>query len=104
MRATPFDHVELKNIERGNLDQFHNPICDTAVMLAQEVMYQREWLARVAQIIEVQALDMPKLAKCRRSALESTVQNLRDLALGRNVQHIPSHLRSEYDRIRIESE
>lgn len=100
MRATPFTDEELTRLGRGDItDQFGNDHKRIATHLAQEVLWQRQWLAYVARVIEAQTFDLKALAKCRRSALELTVDDLRALCRGHTVSVNRRSLQSEYERV-----
>lgn len=105
MRATPFDHHELQAIALGDVsDQFGNDDAKRiAMQLAAEVLYQRQWMAYTARVIEAQTFDLKRLAKCRRAALVKTVTRLRDLCLGYSVNQ-PYGLLTEYRGLLKESE
>lgn len=85
MRATPFTHDELEEMSRGGRDQFDNQPERAVSALAQEVLYQRRWMAYTARVIEVQTLDLKSLAKCRRKALSWMVDTLRSIVRAEHV-------------------
>lgn len=99
MRATPFSAEELERFCGGDImDAFGNSDKTIAIQLAQEVEYQREWLAYVARVIEAQTFDLAKLAKCRREALEGIVTTVRRLVVGDMVQP-PVGMSREYQAV-----
>jgi len=92
MRATPFTNKELNAIIRSN------PEGPLAAVLAEEVLYQRKWMARAASIIQFQGLSTPRLAKQRKEAFEYIIKCLRELINGRYVDIDHERLRNDYYR------